>query len=372
MAEDLNVRIRHRVLDVDLAVPLDPRAPITGVFGPSGAGKTTLLRCIAGLVHPGAGSRVALGGEVWQGERRAVPVRRRGIGYLFQDHALFPHLSVAANVAYGIPKVPRARREERVRTALENARAGHLLARETTSLSGGEAQRVALARALASAPRLLLLDEPFSALDAPTRDQLRGELREILIATGTPALLVTHDRSEAWALADRVISLADGGVQQIGSVEEVFNQPATVSAAEAVGVENILRGEITRRSGENIEIQAGELVLVTRNPEGLEVGQPAAVCVRAENISLTPDVPAAAEVPNRFIARVAEIRERGSLHQIRLQTQPVITAYALGSGSRSELQPGTLVTVEVPPGHCHTIRTVSDRDSQRERVDRLE
>ncbi|MCH8560034.1 ABC transporter ATP-binding protein [Nesterenkonia sp. DZ6] len=367
MAEDLNVRIRHQVLDVDLTLPLDACAPITGVFGPSGAGKTTLLRCIAGLAHPGAGSRVALGGEVWQGERRAVPVRRRGIGYLFQDHALFPHLSVAANVAYGIPKMPRSLREERVRTALQNARAGHLLDRDTTSLSGGEAQRVALARALASAPKLLLLDEPFSALDAPTRDQLRGELREILLATGTPALLVTHDRSEAWALADRVLSLADGGVQQIGSVEEVFNRPSTTSAARAVGVENIIRGEITRRSGENIEVRAGELVLVTRNPEGLEVGQSAAVCVRAENISLTAEAPASAKAPNRFTAQVAEIRERGSLHQIRLQTDPVITAYALGSGSRSAMRPGARVSVEVPIEDCHTIRTVHT-----ERVDRLE
>ncbi|WP_146341653.1 ABC transporter ATP-binding protein [Nesterenkonia sp. NBAIMH1] len=355
MAESLSVRIRHEVLDVDLSLPLEVDTPITVVFGPSGAGKTTLLRCIAGLAHPGDDAHIALGAQVWQQGQSTVPVRRRGIGYLFQDHALFPHLSVEANVAYGIAKLPQSLREQRVRTALENARAGHLLGRDTASLSGGEAQRVALARALASAPKLLLLDEPFSALDAPTRDQLRGELREILVATGTPALLVTHDRAEAWALADRVISLVDGGVQQIGSVEEVFNRPATVPAARAVGVENILRGEITERVGGNVEVRVGDLVLLTGNPEGLEVGESVALCVRAENVSLMSDAPTPTPAPNRFTARVTEIRERGSLHQIRVATNPVITAYALGSGSHSILQAGSLVTVDVVIERCHII-----------------
>ncbi len=358
MAKDLSARIRHQVLDVHLSIPLEREAPVTVVFGPSGAGKTTLLRCIAGLVHLGEGSRVALGDEVWHEGRRTVAVRHRGVGYLFQDHALFPHLSVAANVVYGMGKLPRALREEHLRRALKNARAEHLLGRDTRSLSGGEAQRVALARALASAPKLLLLDEPFSALDAPTRDQLRGELRQILLETGTPALLVTHDRAEAWALADRMVSLVDGAVQQVGGVGEVFNHPATVSAARAVGVENILPGHVTADRGDTIEVQAGGLSLVTHNPEGLALGESVAVCVRAENVTLTAAGagPNSREVVNRFTARVSQTKERGALHQIHLDTDPVVTAYALGSGAQSMRHLGELVSVEVPIEHCHTIR----------------
>lgn len=355
MATDLTARIRHQVLDVDLTIPLNPAAPVTVIFGPSGAGKTTLLRCLAGLAHPGTDAHIQLGTQVWQDGTRTVPARRRRIGYLFQEHALFPNLSVDANVAYGIQDIPRHARRGRARQALEDARAGHLTTRDTPGLSGGEAQRVALARALASDPQLLLLDEPFSALDLPTRDQLRTDLRQILLDTGTPALLVTHDRSEAWALADRVIVLVAGRIHQIGTVEEAFNRPATIEAARAVGVENILPGRITQVSGAHIAVQVGQNRLTTPNPQKLVAGQHVSVCIRAENITLHSDAAAPTDGMNLVTARVASIAERGAIHQVELDTTPTITAYALGSGTLSALHPGEIVTAQLTAEQCHVI-----------------
>lgn len=356
MAARLTARIRHQVLDVDLEVPLDPAAPVTVVFGPSGAGKTTLLRCLAGLADPGPDAHIQLGDEPWHAGHRTFPARRRRIGYLFQDHALFPNLSVTGNVGYGIRHTPRPARQERINAALRAARAGHLAGRDTPSLSGGEAQRVALARALASDPRLLLLDEPFSALDLPTRDRLRTDLRQTLLDTGTPALLVTHDRSEAWSLADRVLVLVAGRVHQIGSVDDVFNRPVTIEAAHAVGVENILPGRIARTRGDTVDVTIGEITLTARDGHGQAAGQQVAVCVRAENITLH-DTPTPGSGGNRVTARVADIADRGAIHQVRLDTTPAITVYALGSGSLSTLRPGATVTAQLPVEHCHIIAT---------------
>ncbi|MDD9205090.1 ATP-binding cassette domain-containing protein, partial [Georgenia sp. 10Sc9-8] len=194
--------------------------PVTVLFGPSGSGKTTVLRVLAGLDRT-PGGRVVMDGTVWDdGARHHLPARRRRVGYLFQDHALFPHLDVDANVAYGLVGVPRAERAGWVRAALRAADAGHLTGRRVAGLSGGEAQRVALARALAPSPQLLLLDEPLSALDGPTRAHLRAELRRILVAQAVPTVVVTHDRAEALALADRVVVLVDGRVRQTGTPAE--------------------------------------------------------------------------------------------------------------------------------------------------------
>ena len=163
----IDARVRRHVVDAELSVP-DGTA-VTVLFGPSGSGKTTVLRCLAGLDTLDAG-HVRVRGSTWNdGERVLVPARRRRVGYLFQDHALFPHLSVLANVAYGLRGTPRAERDGRAREALAAALASHLVDRPVRQLSGGEAQRVALARALAPRPDLLLLDEPLSALDAATR-----------------------------------------------------------------------------------------------------------------------------------------------------------------------------------------------------------
>lgn len=194
-----------------LELAFETTETVTAIMGPSGAGKTTLLLTIAGLVRPDAGTIVIEGERVFdQPSRLFVPPHRRRVGLVFQSLALFPHLSVWENVAYGLASTPRKDRYAVAMTWLERARAAQLADRRPTTLSGGEAQRVALARALASEPRLLLLDEPFSALNHELRAELGEVLLELLAQTRTPALLVTHDPNDARRMASRVLSLDSG------------------------------------------------------------------------------------------------------------------------------------------------------------------
>jgi molybdate transport system ATP-binding protein len=207
MADELTVSVRKQhaggpEITADLRLPLAGPSVMV-LFGPSGAGKTTVLRCIAGLEQPDAG-RVLCGDQVWYDGARAfslVPQRRR-LGYLPQDYAVFPHLTVKGNVEYGLRDGDRAAREKTVRDLLDRFELSGLEDRYPRALSGGQLQRVALARALASQPRLLLLDEPLSALDVPTRVRMRAGLRHILACVQVPAIVVTHDRTEALALGD--------------------------------------------------------------------------------------------------------------------------------------------------------------------------
>jgi molybdate transport system ATP-binding protein len=201
---------------------------VTVLFGPSGSGKTTVLRCLAGLERPEQGE-IRLGTKVWFDSARAVnlPPQARDIGYLFQDYALFPHLTVEQNVAYGL-RGPAADRSRRVLELLDMLRLHDLGRRYPGHLSGGQQQRVALARAVARRPALLLLDEPLSALDGPTREQLRGELRRWLTALNVPTVVVTHERIEALTLVDVVIVMDGARVCQTGSPETVFARPSSV------------------------------------------------------------------------------------------------------------------------------------------------
>ena len=208
------------------------------VLGASGSGKTTALRLIAGFERPNEGV-IELFGERVADEGTFVPPERRGVGMVFQDYALFPHLSVADNVAYGLPR--RTDRESRVREVLELTGLGGLGARAVHDLSGGEQQRTALARALAPRPRLLLLDEPFSNLDPSLRARVRGELREILGRAGTTTILVTHDQEEALSIADHIAFLWEGRVEQCGTPQQIYLEPGTLHVAESIGDAIVLR-----------------------------------------------------------------------------------------------------------------------------------
>jgi thiamine transport system ATP-binding protein len=204
---------------------------ITAVVGPSGSGKSSLLRAVAGL-EPLAGGRVA-----WDGVDLApVPVHRRGFVVMFQDGQLFPHLTVAGNIAYGLAHLTRAERRRRVADWLELVDLAGYGSRPITTLSGGQAQRVALARSLAPQPRLLLLDEPLSALDRGLRDHLVQVLGSTLRATGTPALYVTHDQGEAFALADRVGVMVAGRLLQLATPETLRHAPASAAVAQFLGL----------------------------------------------------------------------------------------------------------------------------------------
>ena len=234
------VSVRYRdvtaVADADLEVA---DGEVLALLGPSGSGKSTLLRAVAGL-EPLAGGAVE-----WDGADLAgVAVHRRGFGLVFQDGQLFPHRDVAGNVAFGLrmAHVPAAQRKERVDELLTMIGLPGYQRRKVTELSGGEQQRVALARALAPRPKLLLLDEPLSALDRALRDQLAVDLAEVLRTAGTTALLVTHDQDEAFTVADRVAVLRAGRITQVGTPDEVYRRPADEQTAEFLGVTTILDG----------------------------------------------------------------------------------------------------------------------------------
>jgi ABC-type sulfate/molybdate transport systems ATPase subunit len=239
MTRALNAEFEKRfrggtVIRAALRHPLD-EFRVTALVGPSGCGKTTILRCLAGLKTPEQG-RIRFGNEVWHDGALGISVspQERGIGYLFQEYALFPHLDVSANVAFGLRKVPDAQRRERVADLLAMLRLEGLERRFPHELSGGQQQRVALARTVAPRPRLLLLDEPLSALDTATRSELRQELRGVLQKLSLPTLIVTHDAEEVRAFADDVVVLDAGRVLQSGPVIDVIARPASPAVARIV------------------------------------------------------------------------------------------------------------------------------------------
>ncbi len=240
---------------------------IVCVLGPSGCGKSTLLRVIAGLEEPAAGT------VRWEGEDiTRLPVHRRGFGLMFQDYALFPHRSVAANVAFGLRMQGLAKPEirRRVEEVLGRVGLAGMGNRGTGRLSGGQQQRVALARAIAPSPRLLMFDEPLGSLDRSLRERLVIELNEVLTGLGITALYVTHDQEEALALADRVMVMNSGRVEQIGSPQEIWSQPRNEFAARFLGFNNLVRPQAARRLGWPVPAGPVDGYVVYR-PDGFEV-----------------------------------------------------------------------------------------------------
>jgi molybdate transport system ATP-binding protein len=264
----LDVALRKRLPGFTLDVEWSAGDEVAVLFGPSGAGKTLTLQCLAGLVRPDAGRIVADGRVFYDGAAGLdLPPQRRRIGYVFQGYALFPHLTVAANVAFGLRDRPRAERAERTRLVLERLGLGGFERRYPRELSGGQQQRVALGRALAIDPALLLLDEPLSALDQPLRRALRDELREILRDWGTAAVVVTHDFTEAYRLGDRIVVYEAGQVIQSAARSELLWQPASEAVARIIGIRNILRGTVVKATPDLIQIRwRGQVLEAVNSP----------------------------------------------------------------------------------------------------------
>jgi iron(III) transport system ATP-binding protein len=273
---------------------------IFGVLGPSGCGKTTLLRLIAGFERPETGT-VTVGGTLVAGDRTWVPPERRRIGMVFQDYALFPHLTVERNVAFGVPRGAGGE----IQRALELVGLQHKADRHPHELSGGERQRVALARALAPGPDVVLLDEPFSSLDATLRADLRREVELILRDAGATAILVTHDQEEALTLSDRLALMRDGRIVQVGAPEDVYAQPSERWAAQFVGEVNVLPGVVR---GEAVHTEVGSFDLAS--PAGGSE-QSVHIAVRPEQLEFRSGREPNAEVVER------EFRGHDVLYRLR-------------------------------------------------------
>ena len=290
--------LTHAVQEVTLAVH---PGELFAVLGPSGCGKTTLLRLIAGFERPDAGA-ITVGGEHVADDGVWVAPERRRIGMVFQDYALFPHLTVERNVAFGCGRGDR----DAPRRALELVGLQHKADRHPHELSGGERQRVALARALAPGPDVVLLDEPFSSLDASLRADLRREVELILRDAGTGAILVTHDQEEALTLADRLALMRDGRIVQIGSPEDVYAQPAERWAAQFVGEVNVLPGVLR---GGAVYTDVGSFDLTS--PAATAEHESVHIAVRPEQLELRAGREPNAEVIER------EFRGHDVLYRLR-------------------------------------------------------
>jgi molybdate transport system ATP-binding protein len=294
---------RSRVV-AGLRIP--PGSSTTILFGPSGVGKTTVLRCIAGLEKLSAG-RIIFDGQDWAN----VPPHKRPIGFLFQDYALFPHLRVSENIGYAAKHSP-----DSIKRVASMLKVDDVLDRWPSELSGGQQQRVALARVLVREPRLLLLDEPLSALDEATRDHVRSELAQLLRTLGIPAIVVTHDWVDALTLGDQMLVMSGGRVLQTGPPQEVFTRPQHPEVAAAVGVETVVTGRIRRREGGVAFLDVGSAQLAAADPGGDEVDF--YVCIRGEDVTLEKGRAEQSSARNHLRGRVADIVLAGALMKVTI------------------------------------------------------
>jgi len=349
-------------LDVDIAA-----GSMLVLFGPSGAGKTTILRQIAGLERPDRGT-IQFDGDVWCDSARDVwrPPQGRRVGVVFQEPTLFPHLTVGDNIRYGVRLVsgwgqtgvglvsdtsttPSAEIATLLGVAdLEN--------RYPRALSGGEAQRVALARALAIGPRLLLLDEPFAALDAPTRVRLRRDVRALLQTTGTPAILVTHDRTEALAMGDLVAVVIGGRVRQVGPIADVFSHPADAGVAASLGVEAVLPARVLGSSAGLIEVAVDDVVLYVAERDPIAAGSQVYACIRAEDVTHETRAAGQASTRNHLAAHLVSITSEGPIDRVALDCGfPLDALITRRSRDEMRLAPGAEVTVAIKATSIHLI-----------------
>ncbi len=327
----LDADIHHRLRAFDLELTLAVGDETLALVGPSGAGKSTFLRAVAGLERPHRG-RVALDGEAWLDTERDVdlPPERRSVGLVFQEYALFPHLSVRRNVAFG------GASPTEVDELLERFGIAQLAAARPDAISGGERQRVALARALARRPRVLLLDEPLSALDAHTRGAVRAELRELLAGLGLPVVLVTHDFEDAATLADRVGVLVGGSLLQLGTPAELVAAPVDPFVARFTGA-NLVRGTSTGPSGGLTEVvlDVGGTMWSTDAVRGR-----VAIAVHPWEISLSRTAPDDSAV-NHLRAPIASITSLGN--RARVAVGPLVAEVTATSVERLGLREGDVV-----------------------------
>ncbi|HCZ07309.1 MAG TPA: spermidine/putrescine ABC transporter ATP-binding protein [Thermotogae bacterium] len=320
------------------------------LLGPSGCGKTTLLRIIAGILNPDSGAVLFDGTDITN-----VPLNKREVGMVFQNYALFPHMNVWKNVAYGLlaRKLPREEIEKRVSEALRMVKLEELSNRYPQQLSGGQQQRVALARAIAIRPKVLLLDEPLSNLDAKLREEMRFELKRLHSLTGITMIYVTHDQLEAFSMSDRIALLHNGNFQQVGSPEEIFEKPETVFVADFVGYKNIYEGVVEKIRGDGALVRVDKLgvpflaniPLANKYYEGEKVF----MAFRAEHVQLVERM----RPTNSLIATVQITTYKGMNFSSMIVTQTGENIYV---DTFHPLKGGERVCIYVPPENVRLLK----------------
>ncbi|MCU0906101.1 MAG: ABC transporter ATP-binding protein [Rhodobacteraceae bacterium] len=331
----LEKRFGGTVVLSDCAIDI-AEGEIVTLLGPSGCGKTTLLRCIAGFWTPDAGA-ITIDGR----DALALPVNRRPVGVVFQSYALFPHMTVAQNVGYGLRMrgVPRAEIAQAVARALETVALSAFADRWPAQLSGGQQQRVAVARVLVLEPRVLLLDEPFSALDAKLRGAMQMDLRQLIKRLGITAIFVTHDQEEALVMSDRIAVMRQGRIEQIAPPEVVFDHPATAYVADFVGASNFWPAEAG----------GGQVVLPDGSVVGTALSGPVRAMARPHNIRLEPGT------AGPWTGTVVQYRPVGPLVDYVVQTNagPQVRVSALRQDGARTLVEGAAVTLHLrDPALC--------------------
>ncbi len=322
-SEGLDARLKQPApIPLDAALACRP-GELLALVGPSGAGKTTILRAIAGVIRPREG-RIACNGEVWFDAARNIdwPPQRRRAGLVFQDYALFPHLSALDNVMTALGHVARAGREARARALLALVHLSGLEARKPDALSGGQRQRVALARALAREPAVLLLDEPFAAVDQVTRRKLQRELALLRRAIAAPTILVTHDLAEAAALADRMTVLHHGTSLQHGTPDEIANRPASPLVARLMDQPNVFTGTVAGRDAARnlLALRWGKIVLEAHDDGRFRPGESVAWMIPAAAIVMhRRERPSRGERENPVSGTVAELLFFGETASVSLR-----------------------------------------------------
>ena len=298
---------------------------VTTLFGPSGCGKTTILRCLAGLERPNEGV-IQAGPETWFDSTRRIcqTPQQRNVGFLFQDYALFPHLSVKENIQFGLDRATRKERDRRSAEMIELFELRGLEHRRPHQISGGQQQRVALARVLVRQPGLLLLDEPLSALDSTLRDQLRNELRRLLVRLQIPAIIVTHDRTEAIALSECLVVMEQGKILQSGTVAQVVNRPENLAVARIIGVETVMPGTVLSAQGGLATIQVGSALLLAVAP-AIET-RFVTVCIRGEDVAIQKELVGESSVRNHLPGKINSLIAEGPLVRLELDCGFLLTA----------------------------------------------
>lgn len=344
------------VLDVSLQVS----PGITILFGPSGAGKSTVLDCIAGLARPDAG-RIAVGEEVLFDSERVVnlPPQSRRIAYVFQTLALFPHMTAEENVSYGLDGLPQAERSARVEEILNAFRIEKTRARKPSEISGGERQRIALARSLVTQPRVLLLDEPLTGLDAKLKSAIVDDLRAWNAARRIPILYVTHTREEVDALGERVVAMDHGRVVSEGTPMEVLEAPRRKRLAQAAGFENLLSGTV-------VDLREADGVMRVRLNNGpceIEVplgyaapGDRVRVAIRAGDILVATSQPQGLSARNVIEGQILAIETRGTLVRARVSCGVEFIVHLTPGAARTlELAAGRRVWIVLKTHSCHLV-----------------